>query len=108
MIPAEAVEAAMEAYYANGEEPFEAPMRAALEAAAPYMLSHEREQTRLAHLDAMVNRETKANELAQAWDEGYAAGDMPCETVVPCCNCVTCNADLPTNPYRAAAERGGE
>lgn len=39
MIPEKAVEAAMEAYYANGEEPFEAPMRAALEAAAPHMLA---------------------------------------------------------------------
>lgn len=39
-----------------------------LEAAAPYMLSHERAQARLAHLDAMVNRETKRAELAEAWD----------------------------------------
>lgn len=30
-------------------------MRAALEAAAPILLSHEREETRLAHLDAVVN-----------------------------------------------------
>lgn len=33
-------------------------MRAALEAAAPIMLSHEREQTRLAHVDAVVNART--------------------------------------------------
>jgi hypothetical protein len=67
MIPAEAVEAAMEAYYANGEEPFGTPMRAALEAAAPYMLSHERQQTADAHRDAMVNRET-ADKLQQTID----------------------------------------
>lgn len=45
-----------------------------LEAAAPYMLSHEREQTRLAHLDAMVNRETKADELAAEYRRGYRDG----------------------------------
>jgi hypothetical protein len=33
-------------------------MRAALEAAAPHLLSHEREETRLAHLDAVVNART--------------------------------------------------
>ena len=32
--------------------------RAALEAALPHMLSHEREQTRLAHVDAVVNAES--------------------------------------------------
>lgn len=39
--------------------------RTYLEAAAPILLSHEREQTRLAHLDAMVNRGT-ASRLEQA------------------------------------------
>lgn len=48
--------------------------RTILEAAAPHMLSHEREQTRLAHLDAMVNRETKQAELAAAWDDGHLMG----------------------------------
>ena len=32
--------------------------RCILEAAAPHMLSHEREETRLAHVDAVVNRDT--------------------------------------------------
>jgi len=33
-------------------------MRAALEAALPILLSHEREETGLAHVDAVVNRDT--------------------------------------------------
>jgi len=33
-------------------------MHIILEAAAPHMLSHEREETRLAHVDAVVNAET--------------------------------------------------
>jgi len=48
--------------------------RICLEAAAPHLLSHEREQTRLAHLDAMVNRETKQAELAAAWEDGHLMG----------------------------------
>ena len=104
MIPAEAVEAAAFQLYridhygtpdawptdeqlANGRSIFDPPptldefkadyirdAKDVLEAAAPYMLSHEREQTRLAHLDAMVNRETKREELAQAWDDGHLMG----------------------------------
>ena len=58
------------------------------------MLSHEREQTRLAQLDAMVNRETKRAELAQAWEEGEQAGGIN-----------HASEDFPslptmTNPYR--------
>jgi len=55
--------------------------RCILEAAAPHMLSHEREETRLAHVDAVVNRDTVdrlERELdeakANAWDEGFASG----------------------------------
>ena len=36
----------------------QADIRRALEAAVPHMLSHEREETRLAHVDAVVNAET--------------------------------------------------
>lgn len=76
-IPQEAVEAAAKAFInARSADNFVSPQEYAekiLEAAAPYMLSHEREQTRLAHLDAMVNRETKQAELAEVWNEGYAA-----------------------------------
>jgi len=54
--------------------------RAALEAAAPHMLSHDREETRLAHVDAVVNaravdhleremRAAKAQALEEAADE---------------------------------------
>lgn len=74
-IPAEAVEAA----YA--ELPSEAMrhvnkarLRNILEAALPILLSHEREQARLAHLDAMVNRETKREELAAEYRRGYRDG----------------------------------
>jgi hypothetical protein len=79
-IPEEAVEAAARAMYAQdggvGEfnlGVYEDYAAAMLEAAAPYMLSHEREQTRLAHIDAMVNRETKHAELAEVWYEGFRA-----------------------------------
>ena len=54
--------------------------RAALEAALPILLSHEREETRLAHVDAVVNAETVdrlekelAEAKAQAWDECESA-----------------------------------
>jgi hypothetical protein len=54
--------------------PFLRDARAALEAAVPHMLSREREETRLAHLDAVVNRETKREELAEAWADGHESG----------------------------------
>jgi len=78
VIPDEAVEAAAEVLFRrsldiSGNGSLREDARAALEAAAPRMLSHEREQTRLAHIDAMVNRETKREELAAAWDEGGRA-----------------------------------
>jgi hypothetical protein len=80
MIPAEAIESAAKLLYIEDhlwDEPWEtvschireryqARALVALEAVMPLLLSHEREQTRLAHLDAMVNRETKREELAQA------------------------------------------
>lgn len=55
-------------FVAHGESPVAArervqqeslaDARRALEAALPHLLSHEREETRLAHLDAVVNVET--------------------------------------------------
>lgn len=71
-IPEEAVEAAVEAHC-------EGTMHAALEAAYPILLSHEREQTRLAHLDAMVNAATvdtleKKLVLAEALLRNYGRG----------------------------------
>ena len=91
MIPAEAVEAAAKASWEkSNSDPWISgdhddlrwadrrvyldDAKVMLEAAAPYMLSHEREQARLAHLDAMVNRETKREELAQAWAAGHHDG----------------------------------
>jgi hypothetical protein len=77
VIPAEAIEAAHRAWREQAKldgSIFEYNLRAALEAATPYMLSHEREQTRLAHLDAMVNRETKRDELAAEYRRGYRDG----------------------------------
>ena len=79
MIPDEAVEAAARALAEIGGQPhnwanYRNPARAALEAAAPHLLAHEREETRLAHLDAMVNRETKRAELEAAWNDGHLMG----------------------------------
>jgi len=81
MITDEAIEAAHKAWREQAAQDgsiFEYSLRAALEAAAPHMLSHEREETRLAHLDAVVNRDTVdrlEKELdeakADAWDEGW-------------------------------------
>jgi len=98
MIPDEAVEAAARALAEIGGQPhnwanYRNPARAALEAAAPRMLSHEREQTRLAHIDAMVNRETKREELAAAWDEGYRE-----------CYERQMYEPVPVNPYRKAPD----
>jgi len=82
IIPEAAVEAAAKAMSANWKRMhtneslgFQRMLAEyALEAAAPHMLSHEREETRLAHLDAVVNRETSRAQLAEAWDEGEHAG----------------------------------
>lgn len=90
MIPVEAVEAAAKALYHDGWDgpPYWESLaddhsdkvrglwaaQKALEAAAPILLSHEREMTRLAHLDAMVNRETKADELRAEYRRGYRDG----------------------------------
>ena len=104
MIPDEAVEAAARVLCGVTEDMWkDQPTRikdkyrweaiAALEAAAPHLLSHEREQTRLAHLDAMVNRETKQAELAAAWDEGYEQADYDAP-----------HAIKSDNPYRKATD----
>ena len=71
VIPDAAVEAAAKALrdaFDWGVGDFDKQARAALEAALPYMLSHEREETRLAHLDAVVNAQTvdKLNKAIEA------------------------------------------
>ena len=76
-IPAEALEAAHRAWREQAAQEgsiFEYNLRAAIEAAATILLSHEREQTRLAHIDAMVNRETTREELAAEYRRGYRDG----------------------------------
>jgi len=68
-VPAAAVEAAAEVYYGLDGSLWEdatpeyreaelATFRAILEAALPHLLSHELEETRLAHVDAVVNAGT--------------------------------------------------
>lgn len=74
MIPAEAVAAAREQLHEMGAEVPPKYVNSALEAALPFLLSHEREQTRIAHVDAMVNRETRRAEMAELWGDGYLAG----------------------------------
>jgi len=56
MIPEAAVEAVYDKYLYLGLNASE--IEAILEAAAPHLLSHELEETRLAHVDAVVNAET--------------------------------------------------
>lgn len=98
-IPEAAVEAAVEAHC-------EGTMLAALEAAYPILLSHEREETRLTHIDAVVNRDTADKLQAKLdrvealhtvehvdvplWQSGYKSGGdkcaldgqrWPCETI---------------------------
>lgn len=73
----DAHEAARKAWMENpgAESPhLERYIRSAIEAATPIMLSHERPQTADAHRDAMVNRETKREELAAAWERGVEDG----------------------------------
>lgn len=112
MISDEAVEAAAEALWEPNEHGDEwatefptykdylrAEARKALEAAAPYMLSHERQQTADAHRDAMVNRDTVdrlerelENAKAEAWDRAAASIiDEHGNPIIP---------DSVTNPYR--------
>jgi len=84
MITDEAIEAAHKAWREQAAQDgsiFEYSLRAALEAAAPHMLSHEREETRLAHVDAVVNAQTVdrlekelAATKARVWEEGYGLG----------------------------------
>lgn len=84
MIPDEAMEAAHKAWREQAAQDgsiFEYNLRAAIEAAAPHMLSHEREETRLAHVDAVVNAATvdrlereMREAIAEAWDAGEDAG----------------------------------
>jgi hypothetical protein len=81
-VPDEAVEAAAKAFYGTAlDDVSDEDMafaiegaRLALEAAAPHMLSHEREQTRLAHVDAVVNAET-VGVLQQKLDRVEALAD---------------------------------
>jgi hypothetical protein len=83
-----------------------AAVRAILEAAAPILLSHERQQTADAHRDAIVNRDTVdrlERELqaakANAWAVGYMCGrEDESSTHVPWA------AHTQTlNPYRSQA-----
>jgi hypothetical protein len=80
VISEEAVEAALEVFWANEDETYLIAMERALEAAAPILLSHERQLTADAHRDAIVNRDTAdrlERELetakAEAWDEAAAS-----------------------------------
>jgi hypothetical protein len=100
----EAVEASRVAYLRefNYDENAEYIARLILEAAAPYMLSHERQQTADAHRDAIVNRDTAdrlERELltarADAWDRCAASiVDEHGNKLIPYEN---------TNPYRSQA-----
>jgi dihydropteroate synthase len=80
--------------------------RAALEAAAPILLSHERQLTADAHRDAIVNRDTVdrlERELqaakADAWAVGYMCGrEDESSTHVP-----WAAHTQTTNPYRSQA-----
>jgi len=83
VIPEEAVEAAVVAVQQEtyGADWAKRVATIAVKAAYPILLSHEREETRLAHLDAVVNAESVdrlERELeaakAKAWDEGEHAG----------------------------------
>jgi hypothetical protein len=101
----EAVEAAMEAFLLEGvkrkgelgAQPL--ALLAALEAAAPILLSHERQLTADAHRDAIVNRDTVdrlerelKNAKADAWDRCAASiVDEHGNKLIPYEN---------TNPYR--------
>jgi hypothetical protein len=101
----EAVEAAHMAWRAQAATEgtiFEYNLRAALEAAAPILLSHERQLTADAHRDAIVNRDTAdrlERELetakADAWDRCAASiVDEHGNRLIPYEN---------TNPYRSQA-----
>jgi dihydropteroate synthase len=76
--------------------------RKVLEAAAPILLSHERQQTADAHRDAIVNRDTAdrlerelENAKAEAWDRCAASiVDERGNPIIP---------DSNTNPYRRQA-----
>jgi hypothetical protein len=75
--------------------------RAALEAAAPVLLSHERQQTADAHRDAIVNRDTAdrlERELqtakADAWDDAYWIGREDEQAT-------RTHGLIRTNPYRS-------
>jgi hypothetical protein len=65
-IPEDAVQAALEARLSfsnqRGMDNSANLMRHILEAAAPILLSHERQQTADAHRDAIVNRDTAGNQ----------------------------------------------
>ena len=102
-IPGEAIDSALESFWANEDEPYMTAMKRALEAAAPYMLSHERQLTADAHRDAVVNRETAdrlERELetakAEAWDVAYWIGREDEQAT-------RTHGLIRTNPYRSHA-----
>ena len=113
MIPDEAVQAAHQAWREQAAldgSIFEYNLRAALEAAAPHMLSHEREETRLAHLDAVVNAETvdklqatldRVEALAAEWEE-MAHGRTQFDSALRVCSAKVRAAITPTG---ASSER---
>ena len=101
-IPQAAVDAAAKAHAEHGGETHwedweqevrdeaVADMRAGLEAAYQHLLSHEREETRLAHVDAVVNAQSvdklqakldRAEALAAAW-EARGEHDMKVSTSI--------------------------
>lgn len=84
-VPAEAVEAAHEQLDAMGAYVSPKYVAAALEAALPILLSHESEQTRLAHLDATVNRDS-VDKMQRAVDAVAALHFAINEDRRPFCN----------------------
>ena len=85
MIPDEAVQAAHQAWREQAAldgSIFEYNLRAALEAAAPHMLSHEREETRLAHLDAVVNAGTLSKHEALVDELRYVADNKTADNAI--------------------------
>jgi hypothetical protein len=119
----DAVEAAAKANYEartgkewrfldNFQRPIEISwMRRTLEAAAPILLSHERQLTADAHRDAIVNRGSVdrlerelENAKADAWDEGAKAGaDYEYRTALAFERCTLEELTPAPNPYRSQA-----
>ena len=68
--------------YRDAKEACEADARDILEAAAPHMLSHEREETRLAHLDAVVNAGTLSKHEALVDELRYVADNKTADNAI--------------------------